>query len=139
MISEQRLLTFSHDSLTEAILRFNKDKRAFLPEGDVIAIEVTGEHDPAVRIRIQIPDRIFEKAVNLSAAQLAAIMIHHCIKQRIPIPKQGHKEIRHVGGDIALSIAIGESKDPAPVSAPAEKDQAPSARMRGEPFAAASA
>ena len=107
MITETRTLLFAHSDLTEAIHAFDRDKMRFLPEGDLMTVEVTGRAEPAVRVIIQVSGHIFPKTINLSGSQVAAILIHYCIKNRIPIPKQAHKCIETIDGDVALLVNIG--------------------------------
>ncbi|MEZ5666281.1 MAG: hypothetical protein R3F55_02380 [Alphaproteobacteria bacterium] len=111
MICEHRVLRFAREDVRAAVLDFNKDRRFFPEDGQLLDIEVTGVLEPAVRIRFKIPDRIFEKCIELSAAQLAAIVIHQCIKRKVPLPRKARKEIRILDDNIALVIAIEHQAD----------------------------
>ncbi|MGF1626194.1 MAG: hypothetical protein ACFCVH_15025 [Alphaproteobacteria bacterium] len=117
MIAEQRSLIFTPDDIAEAVLAFSRERRDFLPDGEVVAIEVEGDA-PELCIRVQVPDRIFQSTVRLTTGQLAALMIHFCIGRRIPIPRKGRKELRHVAGGIRLDIAIERQAAPRPADQP---------------------
>lgn len=118
MIAENRTLMFTRDDVVDAALTFVNSRRGLLPEGRIVGVDIEGEETPEVVIRLQQPERIFETTVRLSAAQLAAVMIHFCIARQIPIPRKARKEIRYVPEGIQLVITIERGPADRPLVVP---------------------
>ena len=105
MIEEQRRLTFSMDELAAAVLSYlisskkmgEKDKlgRIAVNEGADVSVSATvvaqgGEVSP----------------VDLGAQVLGALLIAHCIKRKIPLPKRAAKSITRNGERVALAFSL---------------------------------
>jgi hypothetical protein len=119
MIAESRSLIFTRDDVVAAVLSFARERPEFLPDGELLEVQIEGSAAPELCIRLQVPDRIFETTIRLSAEQLAAVMIHFCIAKRIPIPRRSRKEIRHAAsGGIQLLIAMDRPAARQPASGP---------------------
>jgi len=115
MIAESRSLIFTRDDVVTAVLSFARERPEFMPDGELVEMQIEGSPGPELCIRVQVPDRIFETTIRLSAEQLAAVMIHFCIARRIPIPRRSRKEIRHAAsGGIQLLITMDRPAAPPP-------------------------
>jgi len=106
MIEENRRLTFSMDELATAVLSYlisskkmgERDKLGKLAVNESGAVSVlvtvvpsTGEAPTSMEIGSQI---------------LGAVLIAHCIKRKIPMPKRAAKSIVRNGDRVALVLSI---------------------------------
>lgn len=105
MIEEHRRLTFSMDELATAILSYliaskKMDERGKLgkltvgdgPEVSVSATVIAQGGEPSL--------------VEIGAQLLGAILIAHCIKRKIPLPKRAAKSITRNGDRVALAFSL---------------------------------
>lgn len=114
MIKEQRNLIFTNDDIRDAVIQFNREKKNFLPAGELAAIELGQGERPSLVIRVQVTDRIFENTIELTSEQLAGVLIHFCIRHQIPIPKKARKEIRRLDDGVILRIVIDRTEEARP-------------------------
>jgi len=105
MIEEQRRLTFSMDELATAVLSY------------LIASKKMGERDKLGKLAIGEGSEVSVSAtvvtlsgeqslVNIGAQTLGAVLIAHCIKRKIPLPKRAAKSITRNGDRVALAFSI---------------------------------
>lgn len=107
MITEFRRLVFSSFDLENAINSFNKEKSRKLPDGDILGMTIVGEPNLCVRVRVgNIPGLTEELEVDLGAGYLAAAMLYHCVRLKIPVPKYAVKMLERAGDGLALSFAL---------------------------------
>jgi hypothetical protein len=105
MIEEHRRLTFSMDELATAVLSY------------LIASKKMGERDKLGKLSVGEGAEVSVSAtvialggeqslVDLSAQTLGAVLIAHCIKRKIPLPKRAAKSITRNGDRVALAFSI---------------------------------
>jgi hypothetical protein len=105
MIEEQRRLTFSMDELATAVLSY------------LIASKKMGERDKLGKLtvvegaEVSVAATVVTQAgesslVELGAQVLGALLIAHCIKRKIPLPKRAAKSITRNGDRVALAFSI---------------------------------
>lgn len=116
MIKEQRNLIFTNEDIRDAVIQFNREKKNFLPAGELASIELGAGERPSLVIRVQVTDRIFQNTIELTSEQLAGVLIHFCIRNRIPIPKKARKEIRRLDDGVILRIVIDKVDEAVPSS-----------------------
>jgi hypothetical protein len=103
MIEEQRKLTFSMDELAAAVLSY------------LIASKKMGERDKLGRIAVNDGKDVSVSAtivaatgeqsfLDLGAQALGAMLIAHCIRRKIPLPKRASKSIARNGDRLALAF-----------------------------------
>ena len=105
MIEEQRRLTFSMDELATAVLSYlistkkmgERDKLGRLAVGDGAEVSVSAT------IIAQSGE---QSTVELGAQVLGALLIAHCIKRKIPLPKRANKSITRNGERVALAFSL---------------------------------
>ncbi len=106
MIEENRRLTFSMDELATAVLSYlvtskkmgEKDKlgKIAVNEGGEVGVLVTvvpatGEPPSSMEIGTQV---------------LGALLIAHCIKRKVPLPKRAAKSLVRNGDRVALVFSM---------------------------------
>ena len=105
MIEEQRRLTFSMDELATAVLSY------------LISTKKMGERDKLGKIvvndgaEVSVSAAVVAQAgeqtpVDLGAQILGALLIAHCIKRKIPLPKRAAKSITRNGERVALAFSL---------------------------------
>jgi hypothetical protein len=105
MIEEHRRLTFSMDELATAVLSYliaskkmgERDKLGKLSVGDGAEVSVSAT------IVAQGGE---QSLVDLTAQTLGAVLIAHCIKRKIPLPKRAAKSITRNGDRVAIAFSI---------------------------------
>jgi hypothetical protein len=105
MIEEHRRLTFSMDELATAVLSY------------LIASKKMGERDKLGKLtvvdgaEVSVAATVVTQAgesslVELGPQILGALLIAHCIKRKIPLPKRAAKSITRNGDRVALAFSI---------------------------------
>jgi hypothetical protein len=100
MISEERRIRFSKESLVEA-LRFAKNLG--LPPGQIV--ELRAAADGGCSVQIRRGDGTTE-GVDLSPSQMAAVFIAFARTKRVPVPRHAQKKLVADGDGIAMVIEI---------------------------------
>jgi hypothetical protein len=105
MIEEHRTLTFSMDELAAAVLSY------------LIATKKMGEKDKLGRIAVNPGDEVKVSAtlvavggeqaqVDLGSQVLGALLIAHCIRRKVPLPKRAAKSLMRKGDLVALTFSL---------------------------------
>src|SRR3954452_20295863 len=105
MIEEQRKLIFSMDELATAVLSY------------LISSKKMGERDKLGRISVNDGAEVSVSAtvvaqagettlVDVGAQILGALLIAHCVKRKIPLPKRAAKSITRSGDRVALAFSM---------------------------------
>ena len=105
MIEEQRRLTFSMDELATAVLSYliaskkmgERDKLGKLVVGDGAEVSVSAT------VVAQTGE---QSLVDLGAQVLGALLIAHCIKRKVPLPKRASKSLVRNGDRVALVFSM---------------------------------
>lgn len=116
MITEFRRLVFSSSEIEKAIKAFSKEQTSMLPEGEILGMEIVGEPDIGVRVRVgDVYGGSKEQEVVIDAVYLGAAMLFHCKQNRIPMPRTPKKTLERVGDGLALSFSINAAPEMADV------------------------
>src|ERR1700752_1102115 len=105
MIEEHRRLTFSMDELATAVLFYliHSKKMGEKDKLGRIVVNDGAEGSVSATVGAQAGESLL---VELGAQILGAILIAHCIKRKIPLPKRAAKSITRNGDRIALTLSI---------------------------------
>ena len=109
MITEFRKIIFSKNEMIKAVLEYNKHSASKLPVGDIVSVHTESEPEPQLRLEIYDASKEKTETVCLKAGYLAAAMFRHCIQCKIPVSRQGTKEIEVAGESIALNLTLNAS------------------------------
>ena len=105
MIEEYRRLTFSMDELATAVLSYLINAKK-MGEKDKLGRLTVGE-GTEVNVSATVVTQAGEQAlVELGAQILGALLIAHCIKRKIPLPRRAAKSITRNGDRVALAFSI---------------------------------
>lgn len=111
---ELRHLIFTSSEIVEAISVFRRARGQTLPSGQVtFAQAVGGLSDKPLHFRLVIQPDVAarndafdaEYKLELTSAELAAVLIIYCKSRSIPIPAGSTKALQNFSGEIALTIA----------------------------------
>ncbi|MEQ8349351.1 MAG: hypothetical protein RIB84_00095 [Sneathiellaceae bacterium] len=104
MIIETRRLTFTDESLLDAVkvaLGSGVIKGPRLP---VVRYEVPDVEGVMLRVLLRQGPPLGPLPLDLTMAQVAAVLINYCRFRRIPIPRSGKKKLLAQGNAVILSI-----------------------------------
>src|SRR5690348_8461563 len=106
MIEENRRLTFSMDELATAVLSYLITSKRMGERDKLgkIAVNETGE----VSVLITIVPATGEPPTNMEIGTqiLGALLIAHCIKRKVPLPKRASKSLARNGDRVALVFSM---------------------------------
>jgi hypothetical protein len=106
MIEENRRLTFSMDELATAVLSYLITSKKMGERDKLGKISVNESGDVAVAITVVPAGGEPPTNMELGAQVLGALLIAHCIKRKVPLPKRAAKSIVRNGDRVALVFSI---------------------------------
>src|SRR5689334_7945871 len=101
MIEENRRLTFSMDELATAVLSYLINTKKMGEKDKLGRIAVNESGDVAVAITV-VPAGGEPANMELGSQVLGALLIAHCIKRKVPLPKRAAKSIVRHADRVAL-------------------------------------
>jgi hypothetical protein len=105
MIEEHRRLTFSMDELATAVLSYLISSKKMGERDKLGKLVVNGGKEVSVSATV-VAQAGEQSHVELGAQILGALLIAHCIKRKIPLPKRAAKSITRNGERVALAFSI---------------------------------
>jgi hypothetical protein len=105
MIEEHRRLTFSMDELATAVLSYLISSKK-MGERDKLGKLVVNEGKEVSVSATVVAQGGEQSQVDLAAQVLGALLIAHCIKRKIPLPKRANKSITRNGERVALAFSM---------------------------------
>jgi len=105
MIEEHRRLTFSMDELATAVLSYLISSKKMSERDKLGRIAVNEGTDVSVSATV-VTQTGEQSLVDLGAQLLGALLIAHCIKRKIPLPKRAAKSITRNGERVALAFSL---------------------------------
>jgi hypothetical protein len=105
MIEEQRTLIFSMDELATAVLSYLISSKKMGERDKLGRIAVNGGADVSVSATI-VAVTGEQSPLDLGAQVLGAVLIAHCIKRKVPLPKRASKSIARNGDRLALAFTL---------------------------------
>jgi hypothetical protein len=106
MIEENRRLTFSMDELATAVLSYLIASKKMGERDKLGKISVTESGDVGVLVTVVPGTGDAPSNMELGAQVLGAVLIAHCIKRKVPLPKRAGKSIVRNGDRVALVFSI---------------------------------
>ncbi len=106
MIEENRRLTFSMDELATAVLSYLMTSKKMGEKDKLAKITVTEGAEVGVALTIAPAGGDQPSNLQLGAQVLGAVLIAHCIKRKVPLPKRAAKSIARNGDRIALVFSL---------------------------------
>jgi len=105
MIEEQRKLIFSMDELAAAVLSYLISSKK-MGERDKLGRLTVGE-GAEVSVSATVVAQTGEQSlIDLGAQVLGALLIAHCIKRKVPLPRRAAKSITRNGDRVALAFSM---------------------------------
>jgi hypothetical protein len=107
MIDEFRRLTFSMDELATAVLTYLISSRKMSDKDRLGRVALSGTADNVtVNATVHPADGGTPAEIELSSQILGAVLIAHCIKTKVPLPRRAAKSIARHGDKVALVLVI---------------------------------
>lgn len=100
MLFESRSIIFSDEELAEAM------QPIFEERGMDNVIQIFPNHDKAGEVIISVGQLNVDDEVDITAAELAPVILNHCIDKNIPLPRNSHKELALRGDHLALIVRL---------------------------------
>jgi hypothetical protein len=106
MVSEYRQIVFSNEALRVALFELERRQKIKPPPGVIVACQLAEDHP--MRARLTFHNALLDEqhVVEVDENSLAAALIHYCIKEHIPIPKEAKKCLKLVDGSISLNFTL---------------------------------
>jgi hypothetical protein len=106
MIEENRRLTFSMDELATAVLSYLIASKKMGEKDKLGKIAVTETGNVGVLVTVVPSSGEAPSSMELGTQILGALLIAHCIKRKIPLPKRAAKSLARNGDRVALVFSI---------------------------------
>ena len=106
MIEENRRLTFSMDELATAVLSYLIASKKMGEKDKLGKISVTESGEVGVLITVVPNSGDAPANLELGTQVLGALLIAHCIKRKVPLPKRAAKSIARNGDRVALVFSM---------------------------------
>lgn len=106
MPSERRLICFSKREAGDAMRRFAASQERELPAGELADVTYAKANQDGVHVKLAFRNGSHQKELNFNEFETAAALIGYCASAKVPIPRQGRKSVRLVGGDLALQVDV---------------------------------
>ena len=107
MIDEYRRLTFSMDELATAVLSYLIASKKMGERDKLNRVAVGGSaEDVSVLATIQPAEAPAPSELVLGSQLLGALLIAHCIKRKVPLPRRAAKAIIKHNNLVALVLTI---------------------------------
>jgi hypothetical protein len=106
MISEWRRLTFTMDELATAVLQYLLATNKISDKESLGKIVIVGETDYEITATIKGGDNPAGRAIQLKSEILGALLLTHCIRNKIPVAKRAKKSIIKHEDKLALILSI---------------------------------
>ena len=106
MIEESRRLVFSMDELATAVLSYLISTKKMGEKDRLGRLAINEGGDVSVSATIASAGGDAAQPVALGAQVLGALLIAHCIKRKVPLPKRAAKSIVRSGDRIALEFSL---------------------------------
>ncbi len=100
MLSESRSIIFSDEELAEAMQTIFEERGM----GNVTNIYPC--HNRAGEVMISVTELDSDEEIEISAAELAPIILQHCLKKKVPLPRNAFKELALRGESLALIVRL---------------------------------
>lgn len=104
MITETRMIGFSPEALTAAIRLFGEGAPQRLPAGQIRRVWARTGTPFALSCLVDAGDEPDVLTLELSPAEVAAILIHYCRQEGIPLPRHSDKHLKIDGDDLCLIL-----------------------------------
>jgi hypothetical protein len=106
MIDEFRRLTFSMDELATAVLTYLIASKKMADKDRLGRVVINGSDEVVVTATVHPADGRPPAEVALGSQILGAVLIAHCIKTKVPLPRRAAKSIARNGDKLALVLVI---------------------------------
>ena len=106
MIDEYRRLTFSMDEVATAVLSYLISSKKMGERDRLGRVSVCDAGDATVTALTQPAAGGDPVEHSFGSQLLAAVLIAHCIKNKVPLPKRAAKSIARNGDKVALVLQI---------------------------------
>ncbi|CAK0773893.1 Phage protein [Azospirillaceae bacterium] len=105
MITETRLIYFSHEALVEAVRLYSSGTARRPALGAVRRVWLKSIAPPIVVAEIESNESGSVRQLEFSHAEVAAFLILLCRREKIPLPKHSDKLLRVDAGSLCLVIS----------------------------------
>ena len=106
MIEEHRRLTFSMDELATAVLSYLINSKKMGERDKLARIAVNEGNEVTVAVTVAPSGGEPPSTLDLGSQILGALLIAHCIKRKVPLPKRAAKSIVRNGDRVALVFSM---------------------------------
>jgi len=102
MPTESRILSFSKNEVLEALSDYCIGAGRRLPDGGSNRLMLTQD----TKVRVALNSAEDKQEINFTEGEVAAALVMHCIKQRIPMPRRAIKSLEVVHETLSLHLRM---------------------------------
>lgn len=113
MITETRQIAFSDEALMKAIALYAAGFPEKMPQGRLLKVQFRSIEPPTLTVVVEADGRTTEREVEFSRTEIAALLMHYCRRERIPLPRVSEKGLMVDKGRICLVITKTLAPPPA--------------------------
>ncbi len=110
MPTEMRRIVFSNEELLNAINFFNSPSIPKIPEGIITAASFDPVNKNNIALKFTSYNRDAERNIVISIADLGAVLISYCLKNKIPMSKKASKSLKIIGDNVSLELIFGNDQ-----------------------------
>jgi len=122
MLKEIRKIIFPEGDLLEALTALRQKQGTPIPAGTVKSVEVRDGDGVEAALKLEVAGSGEEEEIQFRPAELAAAMLAHCLRQKIPLPRCARKSVEICGEQAALIVTLdGPPKNSGKRAQPAQK------------------
>lgn len=104
MLFESRSIIFSDEELAEAM------QPIFEERGMDNVTQLCPCHDHAGEVMISVKEQNAQEETHITSAELAPIILKHCLDKKVPLPRNSQKELALRGDHLALIVHLENGK-----------------------------
>lgn len=110
MPTEMRRIVFSNEELQNAINFFNSPNIPKLLDGRIVSASISQDDNKNIRLRYASYNRDEERIIDIATANVGAILVNYCIKNKIPMSKKAGKAVKIIGDNVSLELTFGPAQ-----------------------------
>lgn len=108
MPMEMRTVVFSREEVVEAITNHAPNLGADVALGTVMLATVSSGPSLSVTLKVVPAGQSTVETVDVAADTVGAALVHHCIAQGIPLPKDSDRRLQAVGEGVAIHFTMNQ-------------------------------
>jgi|GEM_PF-5135897 len=112
MLKEIRQIIFPEPDLLDALTALRKKQGVPIPAGTVKSVAIREGSGVEAFVTLEVAGSGKEVEIQFRSAELAAAMLAHCLRSKIPLPRGAHKSVEIFDEKAGLVITLDGTQAP---------------------------